>query len=293
MKLTRDASGNYSYQYVSDQDAVAQAQEELEKAQNDLYNLDKKRNKELVYEYYNIMSEANDAINEAVAAGDLERAQTLKDMYFDPETGILAGIKQELAAAEENFANIGEVLGGDGWTSNFTKFSQAIKDAKLEEIANSVQTLIDSTGESLQSALGGDLEKGIIGISDGLTVIDNLLSSDGIIGSMVKSEEDLATETLKITNATAQVLEKLPDLTKDIKILADELDRYGQQYQNWLKGQVGNENEALDKNTQATIGLTQAMIAYLDSLDGTQDGSYGTYYQNEEGIYVQTAGTDI
>ena len=46
MRLRRDASGNYSYQFVSDEDATAQAQQELADAQNSLYNLDKDAYKE-------------------------------------------------------------------------------------------------------------------------------------------------------------------------------------------------------------------------------------------------------
>ena len=45
MRLRRDASGNYSYQFVADENAENKAQEELLKAQNDLYKLDKKEAK--------------------------------------------------------------------------------------------------------------------------------------------------------------------------------------------------------------------------------------------------------
>ena len=41
MRLRRDSSGNYSYQFVADEEAQAQAQQELADAQNSLYNMDK------------------------------------------------------------------------------------------------------------------------------------------------------------------------------------------------------------------------------------------------------------
>ena len=41
MRLRRDAQGNYSYQFVADEDSISQAQQDLEEAQNKLYNLDK------------------------------------------------------------------------------------------------------------------------------------------------------------------------------------------------------------------------------------------------------------
>jgi aspartokinase len=40
MRLKRDASGNYSYQFTVDEEAIDQAQNNLDKAQNDLYNFD-------------------------------------------------------------------------------------------------------------------------------------------------------------------------------------------------------------------------------------------------------------
>jgi mannose/cellobiose epimerase-like protein (N-acyl-D-glucosamine 2-epimerase family) len=41
MRLRRDANGNYSYQYVSDESAVSSAQQEYNDAINDLYTFDK------------------------------------------------------------------------------------------------------------------------------------------------------------------------------------------------------------------------------------------------------------
>lgn len=41
MRLRRDASGNYSYQFVADEEDVAKKQQELDDATNELYNMDK------------------------------------------------------------------------------------------------------------------------------------------------------------------------------------------------------------------------------------------------------------
>lgn len=57
MRLRRDSQGNYSYQYVSDEDSIAQAQQELLEAQNSLYNLDKDKYKSNLDEIYSTYSE--------------------------------------------------------------------------------------------------------------------------------------------------------------------------------------------------------------------------------------------
>jgi hypothetical protein len=43
MRLKRDSQGNYSYEYVADQGDIAEAEQGLATAQNDLYNFDKDR----------------------------------------------------------------------------------------------------------------------------------------------------------------------------------------------------------------------------------------------------------
>ena len=40
MRLRRDSQGNYSYQFVSDEDSIAQTREELQALYNELYNFD-------------------------------------------------------------------------------------------------------------------------------------------------------------------------------------------------------------------------------------------------------------
>ena len=57
MRLKRDSQGNYSYQYVADQDNIAKAENDLAKAENDLYNFDKDN-------YENKLKEAYDATKE-------------------------------------------------------------------------------------------------------------------------------------------------------------------------------------------------------------------------------------
>jgi len=41
LRLKRDSQGNYSYQYVADQNGIFDAEQGLISAQNELYNFDK------------------------------------------------------------------------------------------------------------------------------------------------------------------------------------------------------------------------------------------------------------
>lgn len=60
MRLRRDASGNYSYQFVADENNISEAQRELDEAQNSLYNFDKERAQELISENLDLWKDYED-----------------------------------------------------------------------------------------------------------------------------------------------------------------------------------------------------------------------------------------
>lgn len=81
MRLRRDAQGNYSYQFVSDQDAIRQAEEELAAAQNSLYNMDKDQYRANLDEIYEVYVEFQEKLNELYldnTLSDIEREEQKK-----------------------------------------------------------------------------------------------------------------------------------------------------------------------------------------------------------------------
>jgi phage terminase Nu1 subunit (DNA packaging protein) len=54
MRLRRDSQGNYSYQYVANQDELQKAQDQVDQLTNSLYNFDKERYNAVLSEVYNI-----------------------------------------------------------------------------------------------------------------------------------------------------------------------------------------------------------------------------------------------
>lgn len=261
MKLTRDASGNYSYQYVADQDAIAKAEEELAAAQNDLYNLDKERNKSLVEEYYSIWSEYQSKLAEAEAAGDTDRVARLNEYYQE----LLGGVQTELSLAEDNLTEIGRSLAGSDWTSSFTDFTTAIQNANLEEVFGDLNSLTTESAEALKS-MAQDVEAVMSGSA--MTTALNSLSDN------VKDSADLVTEAANIMDATADVLSQLPGLAASVDSLSTQLKNYANIYKEWVEDNTdGNEApEELEENTDALRALTQAAIGLADKWDGEENG---------------------
>ena len=88
MRLRRDSQGNYTYQYVADEDAIAGAQTGLMNAYNDLYNFDKEKYKAVLDEVYSAWNEYQQKMAEAAQINDPElRAQ--KELLIQEQYGEL------------------------------------------------------------------------------------------------------------------------------------------------------------------------------------------------------------
>lgn len=287
MKLTRDASGNYSYQYVSDADAIAEAEEELAAAQNELYNMDKERNKELVDEYYAIWQEFQEKSSEAFAEGDMERVAQLEQYYLGPN-GLLAGVQSELGSAEENLLNIGKILGGEDWISPFENFTEAIVKSDLGELTTKIQEFSTKSMEGFADATDA-LEK-ILTDSEKSPLLTATASLESSISQGIKELdgklEASAENSMTAINALLGTDGK-DGLLSQMATLGASLTSLGDAYQDYLEKNL--TNDAILDNTTATKELTAAMLSYLDSLeedDAKNDGKYGDYTKQDDGSWL-------
>lgn len=254
LKMVRDASGNYTYQFVADQDQIAQAEEELEAAQNNLYNLDKDRNETLVTDYYNAYSEANEKIYAALAAGDTERAQRLEEYYFGAN-GLLSGIKRELGYAEQNLESFKDIIGNDNFASDLKKYTAAITGSDFGSLAQNMKTLVDQVaGED------GTMTRFVETIDDMLTS-SSMASALNTLSSSLLTAAEIEEETTELMSATDAVLKNLSLLTKEVGGLSELLLANAEKYQEWLESQtdtseMAKNTTALENNRKATEDLT-------------------------------------
>lgn len=93
MRLRRDAQGNYSYQFVADDEAVDNARQELLDLQNELYNFDKERYQQTLDEALDAYKEYQQKMLEAAQINDPEerarQEQLITEQYQELITGIL------------------------------------------------------------------------------------------------------------------------------------------------------------------------------------------------------------
>ena len=278
MKLTRDAMGNYSYQYVTDQDKIAEAEAELAEAQNNLYNIDKERNKTLVSEYYSIWTEYQSKLDEATREGDKDRVQRLHQYYLggNGEEGVITAMKRELGIASENMETIGrQSLGDDSWISKYAKISQNLAKMPLNELAENINSYISATtGEgSIFSHLDGTFKniESLLSGENGFTASLELLEKS-LIG-----ENGLTTQVREIQTSTQDILNQVPILTSVLDPLVKDLKTYTENYTKWLESQT--EQPEIQANTRALEKLT---IVMEDLTDGVVNGKIKINDQDSE-----------
>lgn len=238
MKLTRDASGNYSYQYVQDTDKIAEMEEQMKEAENNLYNLEKDRQEELIDNYLNYWQEYRDKVVEY--ANDPAMLAEIEEAY-NGENGFLTQTKLAMESLGTNLDAISGILGQNittPWMETFNKLG----DVDTESILSSTATLVESTTSSL-STLGEayaqyqETEEGII---------DRL-------GGYISTADELAPKVDTLADKMTEAASAIDTVVANISTLVTNLETYAQNYQNYLKSNISEDN-AGDKSAAEAAG---------------------------------------
>lgn len=190
LRLKRDAQGNYSYQYVADQDAMNDAQQEVNDAMNDLYNFDLENYRDILGQATELTKEYEELVTEILenaALSEEERTQRLaevKNWYYTEMNALeeqLAINKVNLQESanmelEELYRQNNEVFQGvifeemvPGWNgaldemvTNFTedfipRCEESMRDleAETEKYQNDVHALEQSANQDFTAIRGG------------------------------------------------------------------------------------------------------------------------------------------
>lgn len=102
MRLRRDAQGNYSYQFIADEDAISDAQQELLAAQNDLYNFDKERYQQTLDDALAAYQEYQQKILEAAQINDPEERAAKEKLITEQYQQYILSITQDNEDVKKN-----------------------------------------------------------------------------------------------------------------------------------------------------------------------------------------------
>lgn len=221
MQLVRGANGTYSYEYVSDQSAIDEAEQRLLDAQSKLYDLDKSEYKSTLDEMFDYTKEFVDKFRELMEDGFSEGDKALLEPYWEMVTnklgdfvgaqgnltdtiallgqgGTLPGISPELSE------KISKLFNEDGSIKNLDQVISMIGPEGLMEIFNAI------TGQNIA------LDK-VVGEMFGVTEGEISKSQDAI----VEQTEEMS----KLTEVTAGLREQYQLMADDILSVVDATNK--------------------------------------------------------------------
>ena len=264
MKLRRDSQGNYRYEYVSDQDDIAQKEQELLEAQNNLYNFDKDRYKEVLQEAEEAFKEYSSKYVEiltSTAYTEEEKAQLidqLKANYYEAQKGRAVALGTVEANLLSSANELGEKLLGEGVTS-------------LEEITDLAET---STAKLVHNTFG---EEGPIN-TDITNTFDNLRTELGNLQDEIRAmAEQAGVDFEQLANGIDPAIEYTKELINDNKDLLASYDEELEAISRVI-AELANLEAAYNKVKEAAIAAIEEALKLREqeSLGGDSGGDSGT-----------------
>lgn len=152
MRLKRDNQGNYSYQYVADEDAIDEAQQDLLDAENDLWNFDvgglrtaREEAIKIWQEYFEKLRE----IWEDTSLTEEERQQKLLDLD-NWRTGELEANVEKYNFFKTNTEQDANTILADLYSQNADEFGRVVMEEILPDWNSGVDNMIEKyAGEGI------------------------------------------------------------------------------------------------------------------------------------------------
>ena len=234
MKLVRDSQGNYTYQYVADQDTVAEAKAEVAAAENDLYNLEKDQQKTAISDWFAMLQQAQTDIASAQATGDAEYVKKVIEYYRDSLSKLQSEITENPSEAFGEYANIIKNFDVNSLTADFSREAESAESKMIE-----LQTTISSTLTEANEIANAEL--------------------DAVKISMKTLEE-------KAENITSKLDEISQELLKyDLSDITDAVNTAAQSYVDLLMEAAGLKKDPEDDKDDSTTKAIQAVTKSVDN----------------------------
>ena len=152
MRLKRDNQGNYSYQYVADEDAIDDAQQDLLDAENDLWNFDVEGLRTAREEAIKIWQEYFEKLREIwedTSLTEEERQQKLLDLD-NWRTGELEANVEKYNFFKTNTEQDANTILADLYSQNADEFGRVVMEEILPDWNSGVDSMIEKyAGEGI------------------------------------------------------------------------------------------------------------------------------------------------
>lgn len=240
LKLKRDAQGNYSYQYVANQDDIAEKEQQLADAQNDLYQMDQEEYKTQMDEQFATYEEYANKVRGLQELGLLETEEFNRKLQ-ESHDNLMNNMKlshEDMHTVRTNLEN---------------SFFNNMTEEKVPEWANDMEQMIINHN-TLETK-----------IDEGTTKIEGYweeaqFKMDEVSTLINKDYGDIIGSTISSANATQILSGQVSNLTeeykKDVaqaKLVKNAIDEITKSQENQIK----KAGEAIIKNQEFYTTIQQ------------------------------------
>ena len=245
MRLRRDSQGNYTYQYVADEEKLSDLQSALNDAQANLYNMDKDHYKENLDTLYDTYKEY------------LEKRQALEEEYRQAQA---AGDEQEMARIQKRID-----LAAQQYTKIYDSLSEENKQA-LEYLGQSFADGMDIDKATMSAEQFADVMKeNIPQVSSNIQdLINKIRETGGLAESTAEAMKKFREATTSYTNDVNATLEAGGTSVETVMNVVDEEGNPLDQNIQAAKDLI-TTNEELIASCEAQVQEMQKMLSWLDA----------------------------
>ena len=262
MRLRRDANGNYSYEFVADEDAVSSAEQDLAAAENELYNFDKDQYNQNLQEIFQMYQEYNQKVQEIASDNTLteEERQKYILMLNEEYQNQLTALVQDNETIRQNLTQSALAAYAELYGLSKDEFINMTEEQKEAFMSNLVETW-DSGLQQMADAIAG--EGGFESIAN--EALERIKEAqDAYNESLEQTKEDIdgldftdfQTSIDNILATTEQTIASNESLINSYKEEASQLIQTNQQAQEYL-ATLQAQNQAMYEQ----IALAQQLYA--------------------------------
>lgn len=274
LQLVRDSQGNWNYQFTADEDAIANAEQDVLDAQNNWYNIAKDRTKEVAGEIVSMWQDCTDAVEQLykdLANGDITEEEYLKkkaeiEEYYTEKAKYLEEEKNEAIKDmnEAGYEALKEIAEKNGETVE--DFKNVYAD-ELNSMTYSNKNFADYLNDYLDQCKKGfddyqDTVSNVAGKTG--TDLDNLAQETDKVS---KATDELRDKGLEAKDSLWEMVDATSNLIEEQLSLADALQDVIDKMRTMasLAGKTGASN-GYDKNTDYSDvirdGLANGWLQY-------------------------------
>lgn len=279
MRLRRDSQGNYTYQYVADNDQIGQLQDELTTLKNELYNFDLEHYRDNLDQVLEIYQEFQEKMKEAAQINDPEERAAMELLLQEQYGELINGLVEQnetirLNLHESAFTELADLYNTDlnnfqsltseeqevllgqmipQWDSGIQHmadtfageggFIPTCKDA-MEQLNAATETYEQDLNQ-VQQAAGqnfGDVQRGI---DDTKTKTEELIQDNGVL---IQTYQDQLNEVRKVINELQSLCSQYDSVKIAAQQAAEAAYNYWKAVNNQAANAAGNNTSGVNNN---------------------------------------------